>query len=237
MNYEKHYYILITRAKNRTLTENYETHHIIPRCLGGKNDANNLVRLTPEEHYTAHLLLVKMHKDPRLVYAAQMMTTGSKHNRRSNKMYGWLRRRYIEICRQRTGKNNGSFGKRWYTNPTTLENGKFSDDSVPEGWIKGRRIKKELKPRKITKCVSCGKDTNSHKAKWCESCKPTGPIRQEKQKMCFSDEEKIAALKLFDGKIRPALFHLGLNDSGIHYRYMKKLKASLYPLATNQLKG
>ena len=237
MNYEKHYHTLITRAKNRTLTEGYETHHIVPRCLGGTDETTNLVRLTPEEHYTAHLLLVKIHNDSRLIYAARMMTLGSKYTRRSNKMYGWLKRQYIELCRQRTGETNGSFGKSWYNNPDTFENGKFTNDTVPMGWVKGRRIKKELKQRKTTKCIICSKDTNSHKAKWCESCKPKGPIRQKKHKIYFSDEEKINALKLHDGKIRPALFYLGLNDSGVHYKYMKKLKASLYPLATNQLKG
>ena len=237
MNYEKHYHTLITRAKNRTLNEGYETHHIVPRCLGGSDEHTNLARLTPEEHYTAHLLLVKIHNDPRLIYAARMMIVSSKYTRRNNKMYGWLKRRYIELCRKRTGDTNGSFGKSWYNKPDTLENGKFTNDSVPVGWVKGRRIKQELKPGKTTKCVICDKDTNSRKAKWCESCKPVGPIRQEKQKMYFSDEEKINALKLFNGRIRPALFHLGLNDSGVHYKYMKKLKASLYPLATNQLKG
>jgi len=237
MNYENHYNTLIARAKNRILNQDYETHHIVPRCIGGTDEFSNLVRLTPEEHYTAHLLLVKIHNHPKLIYAAQMMTVGNKYTRRNNKMYGWLKRQYIELCRQRTGKNNGSFGKSWYNNPVTMENGKFANDAIPEGWIKGRKIKKELKPRKTTKCVDCSKDTNSYKANWCKNCRHTGPVRQEKQKMYFSDEEKINALKLFDGKIRPALFHLGLNDSGTHYRYMKKLKASLYPLATNQLKG
>lgn len=28
----------------------YEKHHILPRCLGGKNYNSNLVLLTPKEH-------------------------------------------------------------------------------------------------------------------------------------------------------------------------------------------
>jgi hypothetical protein len=35
-----------------------ETHHILPKCLGGK-DKNNLVKLTAKEHYIAHALLTK----------------------------------------------------------------------------------------------------------------------------------------------------------------------------------
>lgn len=234
MNYEKHYNRLIFRAKNRLPPDFYETHHIVPRCIGGSNDVSNLIKLTPEEHYTAHLLLIKIYKDPKLVYAARMMTIESKNNRRGNKIYGWLRRRFINVCKQRTGKRNGSFGKRWYTNPLTMESRKFSDNSVPSGWIKGRRIKSELKSRDSTNCICCGEKTNSHKAKWCNSCRPTAPARQQKSATYFTDEEKIAALRLHNGKIRHALFHLGLNDSGSHYKHMRDLKASLYPLATNQ---
>ncbi|XAO17074.1 homing endonuclease [Escherichia phage FL23] len=60
MNYEKIYNSLIDRARNRALTGYKERHHIIPKCLGGSNDASNLVDLTPEEHYVAHQLLVKI---------------------------------------------------------------------------------------------------------------------------------------------------------------------------------
>ncbi len=34
-----------------------ERHHIIPRCLGGSNNKDNLIDLYPEEHYDAHRLL------------------------------------------------------------------------------------------------------------------------------------------------------------------------------------
>ncbi len=45
---------------NRTKSEcYYEEHHIMPRSLGGTDDRENLVLLTPREHYIAHLLLTK----------------------------------------------------------------------------------------------------------------------------------------------------------------------------------
>ena len=37
----------------------FETHHIIPRCLGGSNDPSNLIDLTPREHFIAHSLLAQ----------------------------------------------------------------------------------------------------------------------------------------------------------------------------------
>jgi hypothetical protein len=36
-----------------------EKHHILPRCLGGDNSKENLVALTPKEHFIVHMLLCK----------------------------------------------------------------------------------------------------------------------------------------------------------------------------------
>jgi hypothetical protein len=51
MNYKNIYERLIQRGKSRTLSEYTERHHIVPRCMGGTDDAQNIVRLTAEEHY------------------------------------------------------------------------------------------------------------------------------------------------------------------------------------------
>ena len=149
MDYNKHYNALIEQAQKNTSTGYSEQHHIVPRCLGGTDDKENIVRLTPEQHYVAHQLLVKMYPDnQKLVYALNKMTQG----RSSNKRYGWVRRRWQEVCKQRTGEKNGSYGKSWYYNPDTLENGKFLPEDVPEGWVKGRVINNQEKH-----CLSCGK--------------------------------------------------------------------------------
>jgi hypothetical protein len=95
MNYLKHYNLLVERGKTRILAGYCETHHILPECMGGDNSPENLVQLTPEEHFLAHLLLVKIHPDNRkLLFAARCMTAGQ--HRKSNKLYGWLKRRISE---------------------------------------------------------------------------------------------------------------------------------------------
>src|SRR5690625_2341254 len=38
-----------------------ERHHILPRALGGTDDPKNIICLTPEDHYFAHLLLAKIY--------------------------------------------------------------------------------------------------------------------------------------------------------------------------------
>ena len=43
MNYTKTYYNIIDRAKSRTGLPVFETHHIIPKSLGGSNKKDNLI--------------------------------------------------------------------------------------------------------------------------------------------------------------------------------------------------
>ena len=44
MNYKKIYENIITNAQNRTMDNKVytEIHHIIPRCMGGSDDKENL---------------------------------------------------------------------------------------------------------------------------------------------------------------------------------------------------
>ena len=58
--YTKWYAQITERARNRILDTYTETHHIIPRSLGGTDDINNLVELTAREHFICHWLLTKM---------------------------------------------------------------------------------------------------------------------------------------------------------------------------------
>ena len=133
MNYEKHYNFLISRSKTRILEGYSEKHHIVPRCMGGTNDAENLVQLTAEEHYVAHQLLVKMYPNiPGLVYAAKAMTVSNHRvDRVTNKLYGWLRKRHAiavsethkgkpkseehrrKISKALTGRNRGPQSNEW----------------------------------------------------------------------------------------------------------------------------
>ena len=105
MNYAKHYERLIHRARIRALSGYSERHHVVPKCLGGSNSRQNIVRLKREEHYIAHLLLVKMYPDHKgLLWSAICMAANNKHQPRSNKLYGWLRRRFASTV---AGWNRG----------------------------------------------------------------------------------------------------------------------------------
>jgi hypothetical protein len=57
--YTKIYYQIINKAKSRAKPEGYtEKHHIIPKCMGGKE----VIPLTFREHFICHHLLIKMCK-------------------------------------------------------------------------------------------------------------------------------------------------------------------------------
>lgn len=101
MDYEKIYKKLIVKGQTRTLSDHEykEIHHIVPSCMDGTDNASNLVALTPEEHYTAHLLLVKIYPYVSgLVYASMMMCS-KKETRIGNKRYGWLKRKFINFLK------------------------------------------------------------------------------------------------------------------------------------------
>jgi len=91
MNYIKIYTQLIEKRKLAIVDTVHEIHHILPKCLGGSDDDDNLVKLTPREHYIAHLLLIKIHNNNvKLLYAMNMMRVSNGNQRREFRINGRL---------------------------------------------------------------------------------------------------------------------------------------------------
>lgn len=67
MDYQRIYNAIISKRKLSPLKKSSSTytevHHIIPRCLGGNDAKENLIRLTVREHFIAHMMLTKMYPD------------------------------------------------------------------------------------------------------------------------------------------------------------------------------
>jgi hypothetical protein len=59
----------------------YEKHHILPRCLGGPDNTDNLVLLTAKEHYICHKLLIFIYKNRKLVCALNRMTYSKRYDK------------------------------------------------------------------------------------------------------------------------------------------------------------
>lgn len=102
MNYQNIYNLLVKKAQNRMETVGYtEKHHIIPRTLGGSDDASNIVVFTGREHFIAHLLLAKIHGGS-MWHAAHMM---SNMKRYTNRKYENVRKEHAKrVSIRQTGK-------------------------------------------------------------------------------------------------------------------------------------
>ena len=96
MNYQKIYSSIIENAKKENrikLRKNqssyiyYEKHHIIPKCLNGTDEKNNLVLLTAREHYVCHKLLTRIYPNTRGLWLAlkRFKERGYYDEKKSNK--------------------------------------------------------------------------------------------------------------------------------------------------------
>lgn len=92
MNYSKIYKSLIAKAQVREEQIEGEVHHILPRSMGGLDDKNNLVKLTYREHFLAHLLLYKIHKNKEMAFALGRMLNSNNNS----KGYSWARKAHRE---------------------------------------------------------------------------------------------------------------------------------------------
>lgn len=139
MDYSRIYIELMERASIREIEGYVEKHHIVPRCMGGDNKPRNLVKLTPEEHYLAHQLLVKIYPENNgLVFAAQAMTASRHGQRSNNRRYGWLRRKHsVAMSKLRKGKKHSAQTKQ-----------RISESNRGNtSWNKGGKISEETRSR------------------------------------------------------------------------------------------
>lgn len=110
MDYQKAYYSLIDRARQRDRPHGYvEVHHVMPKALFPDlaDDPENIVVLTAREHFVAHLLLAKLFGGP-MSFAANSMSLNGRYGSRS---YEWLRKEAAaHLSKIRMGEANPMFG-------------------------------------------------------------------------------------------------------------------------------
>jgi hypothetical protein len=139
MNYQKIYSQIIERAKNRHLEGYKEKHHILPKCLGGSNDKDNLVGLTAREHFLCHMLLCEIYPDKgKLRQALWLMSINPKYKNTkiTSRMYEHIKSNFRhteeskqkmrhprpglgeKISKARTGKKQPNISKAKLGKPT-----------------------------------------------------------------------------------------------------------------------
>lgn len=105
--------ILDTRGRFACGDEYHETHHIIPRCMDGTDDKDNLIDLFAREHFEAHrLLALENPKNVKLVYAWWMMSTMTKSGPRKEIITAEEYEEARKVCSQvASGENGFWYGK------------------------------------------------------------------------------------------------------------------------------
>ena len=126
-----------------------EKHHIIPKSEGGDNSSDNLVNLTAREHYIAHLLLYKIYKDNKMLYALWQMTHCTDNENRcygvNSRLYETLRKKFSEAHRQNmSGEKNPRYGTHHSEETKRL----LSASKLGNTYCLGRKLSKDTK-RKI----------------------------------------------------------------------------------------
>jgi len=146
MNYEILYNKIIENRKHNLVDGYTENHHIVPRSLGGSNDAENLVRLTAREHFLCHYLLAKMYRVEsnewyKMQFAFNMMKLSSKDQNRyfNSRLYEALRKDFSKAIKSLSGEKSEPYNKIWISNLELRKNDRIQkNENIPEGWIRGR---------------------------------------------------------------------------------------------------
>ena len=97
-------------------TDYHENHHIIPKSLGGSNDADNMISLTASDHLFAHKLLAIIYGGA-MWHALHMCSIGDSSARGLRLSRRWFelvrRERASHMSKTMSGENHHFFGKKF----------------------------------------------------------------------------------------------------------------------------
>ena len=151
MEYVKIYNQIVERAKNRVLEGYKEKHHIIPKCLGGSNDKDNLVELTAREHFLCHMLLCEIYPNNKNLWYALFLMAINK-NKKEYQKYKVSSREYERIKfewnkHSKKRKKPEGFGNKIKSEERNKKIGLANSKPKPEGFGSNHSKKTKGKPK------------------------------------------------------------------------------------------
>ena len=155
-----------------------ETHHIIPRSLGGDNSNSNLISISPRKHFLAHWLLTKMLDGParvKMVWALHRMTfSKNKYHHRtfSSRQYDIARKIFRQIAsssqkarifsEETKNKMKESSAKRW----ARVRRGEEVFKSTLGMKVHSDAFKEKQRNNRLGKCISEETRGRMKSARW-----------------------------------------------------------------------
>lgn len=119
--YTRWYSAIIERGKLRESSSEYESHHILPKCLGGGDDPTNRTNVTTREHFICHWLLTKIHYGSdryKVLNAMRMMRAENPHQKRystkiTSRVYAKLKAEWAQLQSEKMrGDGNPMYGRK-----------------------------------------------------------------------------------------------------------------------------
>jgi hypothetical protein len=200
MDYGKIYRDFIDDRKAKPRSTGYtETHHILPRSLGGTDHPSNLIRLSAADHYFAHCCLAKMHGGK--MWSALFAVAAMAKTSNAAEYFG--RRRMVAAARVRAAAvRSEDMKRRW-------ADGSFTRSRVYKPWTEEQRARHSLSSKgriSSPESVQKARDTKSMQA---EKFNFVGPDGQQftgsaVQFRTFSGMSQSLASYLTRGKIKSA---------------------------------
>jgi hypothetical protein len=154
----------IESLKGQVIVGRKEVHHIVPKSLGGTNDSNNLIALTPRQHYIAHWMLWKIYGG-KMAQAFWFMNTCKRYKKMNGRRYELLKEEYRksvsgengywygkklpkEIIEKLSGENNPWYGKKH------SEEAKKKMSETRKEYLKNEEVIENLRRHRANQIIS-----------------------------------------------------------------------------------
>lgn len=178
----------IKESRENKWFEYSERHHVIPRCLGGSDDEDNLIYLTYREHFIAHKLLMEENPNNRDLILAVHLMSFNEEREVTPEEYAEARKRFSDSQRGNTFGSLCRHTEEFKENLRERNRKGLSEESrrkIAEARtgttaseetrrkMSEARLGKPMPPRKYNKvCQDCGIDflANGSRSRYCPIC-------------------------------------------------------------------
>lgn len=148
-------FILSRPIREVKRSKGFELHHIVPKAYGGTNEKENLILLSPREHFIAHLLLWKAYGG-KMAYAFWILSNkiNISNNFLSSRSYERIRLeisrirstfRYSEQSKNKMSESASKRIRKPHSEETKKKIGQANKNK--ESWHRGKKKSEEVKKR------------------------------------------------------------------------------------------